>query len=218
MTKRYYFFDLDGTLADTDHDIRAAWKVALAKLGLESPDFDAKFVAGPPLEEMLKALFPREYTEALGDAARREFGLAYDTCGFPNTPEYPGVMGAARRLRDAGARVFIVTNKRWRGATALAAKYGWMDVFEGLYTGDMFCEVAGGGGGRMRKPELLRYVIETLKAPPEECVMVGDTVSDFEAAKRNGIASVAVGWGYGKPEELAMADRLVTRPEELTVV
>ena len=32
--KRFWFFDLDGTLADTDGDIRLAWKAALADLGL----------------------------------------------------------------------------------------------------------------------------------------------------------------------------------------
>ena len=46
---KYVFFDLDGTLADTDPDIRRAWKAALVDLKLECPDFDAKFVAGPRL-------------------------------------------------------------------------------------------------------------------------------------------------------------------------
>ena len=54
---KYYFFDLDGTLADTDGDIRASWKAALADLGVSCPTFDKEFVAGPPLEEMAKKLF-----------------------------------------------------------------------------------------------------------------------------------------------------------------
>ena len=35
--KKLWFFDLDGTLADTDRDIREAWKATLADLGLECP-------------------------------------------------------------------------------------------------------------------------------------------------------------------------------------
>jgi len=210
---RFYFFDLDGTLADTDRDIRLAWKTALKALGLESPDFDRKFVAGPPLEEMLKLLFPAQYTDELGAAARREFGLAYDACGFPNTPEYPGVMDRVRALRASGARVFIVTNKRWLGARAIAEKYGWMDVFEGLYTGDMHADDPA--IGKLRKPELLARVMAELGAEPSACVMVGDTCNDFEAARRNGISSVAVAWGYGKPEELAQADRIARTPGEI---
>ena len=56
--KRFWFFDLDGTLADTDGDIRLAWKAALADLGLACPTFDRDFIAGPPIDEMVKKLFP----------------------------------------------------------------------------------------------------------------------------------------------------------------
>ena len=63
--KRFCFFDLDGTLADTDPDIRRSWKAALADLGLECPDFDEKFVAGPPIDEMTRILFPGIFTASL---------------------------------------------------------------------------------------------------------------------------------------------------------
>ena len=43
--KKLWFFDLDGTLADTDRDIREAWKATLVDLGLECPGFDDGFVA-----------------------------------------------------------------------------------------------------------------------------------------------------------------------------
>jgi len=213
MDKKFYFFDLDGTLADTDCDIRLAWKATLKSLGLESPDFDDKYVTGPPIREILLLLFPTRYTPELEEAARTAFGGFYDNCGFPNTPEYPGVMDRVRQLKAAGARVFIATNKRWLGAKAIAEKYRWLDVFEGLYTGDMNKD--NPSIGVLRKPELLARIMAEQGAKPEECVMVGDTCNDFEAAQKNGIASVAVSWGYGKPEELAMADRIVKTPQEI---
>ena len=40
----------DPTLADTDGDIRLAWKAALADLGLDCPTFDRDFIAGPPMK------------------------------------------------------------------------------------------------------------------------------------------------------------------------
>ena len=45
--KNYWFFDLDGTLADTDTDIREAWKATLSDLGLNHPRFDEIFVVTP---------------------------------------------------------------------------------------------------------------------------------------------------------------------------
>ncbi len=211
--KKYWFFDLDGTLADTDPDIRVSWKAALADLGVDCPDFDRDFVAGPPIEEMAKKLLPGVYTDALGLAIRERFGFHYDHDGFPNTSEYPGVMDAVRRVRAAGAHVFIATNKRFEGATAMAAKFGWMDVFEKLYAGDMHKDDPS--IGKMRKPELLAFILRELGAKPEECVMVGDTANDFEAAEKNGIESVAVAWGYGTEDEFRQAARLARTPSEI---
>ncbi len=211
--KRFWFFDLDGTLADTDGDIRLAWKAALADMDVECPNFDRDFVAGPPIEEMARRLMPDTYTDEFGEELRRLFGRHYDGDGFPTTREYPGVMERVRALRDAGARVFIATNKRWEGASALAAKFGWMDVFERLYTGDMFKNDPT--VGKMRKPQLLAYIMREVGAKPEECVMVGDTSSDFEAAEKNMIESVAVTWGYGKNEELRAATRVASTPQEI---
>ena len=212
MTK-IYFFDLDGTLADTDPDIRASWKAAMADLGLVCPTFDRDFIAGPTLEEMAAKLFPDRYTPELGQRLSDRFAFHYDHDGFPNTPEYPGVLDAVRRLKAAGHRVFIATNKRYAGASAMAKHFGWDRVFEKIYTGDMHKDDPA--IGKMRKPELLKFILAELGAKPEDCVMVGDTINDFEAAQMNGIPSVAVTWGYGTDAERRQAGRIVSSPEEI---
>lgn len=211
--KRIWFFDLDGTLADTDRDIREAWKLALADLGLACPDFDAKFVAGPPIDEMVRTLFPGCATARLIDDVRAGFAHHYDHDGFPNTAEYPGVLDRVRALKASGDKAYIVTNKRFVGATAMAKKFGWDRVFDGLYAGDMYKDDPA--IGKLRKSELLKRILAELGVTATTCAMVGDTESDFEAARANGIASVAVAWGYGTPEELACADRIVRVAEEI---
>ena len=212
MKKHTWLFDLDGTLADTDGDIRASWKAAMSDLGIACENFDRDFVAGPPLEEMAKRLFPDLYTPELGERLRERFGFHYDHDGFPNTPEYPGVMDAVRALKARGDTLVIATNKRFAGAKAMAAHFGWDGVFDALYTGDMH---AGDAIGKLRKPALLALILSERALDPADCTMVGDTVNDFEAAKANGIRSIGVAWGYGKAEELALADRVVRAPEEI---
>ena len=197
--KRFCFFDLDGTLADTDPDIRGAWKAALAELGLECPAFDEQFVAGPPIDEMTRILFPDRFTQELADSIRMRFAAHYDNDGFPETREYPGVMDEVRRLKAEGRVVAIVTNKRYAGATAMARHFGWDTVFDGVFAGDM-------EPPKVRKPELLARVMARYGARAEDCALVGDTMSDFEAARANGVLSVGVEWGYGRPDELAAAD------------
>ena len=208
--RRFWFFDLDGTLADTDRDIREAWKAALRDLGLDCPRFDEVFVAGPPIDEMTRRLFPDRFTPALADDVRRLFASHYDGDGFPNTYEYPGVLAEVRAVAAAGATAAIVTNKRHAGATAMARRFGWNGVFAGgVWSGDMF------PGRKLAKTELLAEVMRRLGAAPGESVMVGDTASDFEAARANGVFSVGVEWGYGRPDELAAADVTVSAPGEL---
>ena len=207
---KFWFFDLDGTLADTDRDIREAWKAALRDLGLDCPRFDEVFVAGPPIDEMTRRLFPDRFTPALADDVRRLFASHYDGDGFPNTYEYPGVLDEVRAVAAAGATAAIVTNKRHAGATAMARRFGWNGVFAGgVWSGDMF------PGRKLAKTELLAVVMQRLGAAPGESVMVGDTASDFEAARANGVFSVGVEWGYGRPDELAEADVTVSAPCEL---
>ena len=195
--RKFWFFDLDGTLADTDRDIREAWKAALRDLGLDCPRFDEVFVAGPPIDEMTRRLFPDRFTPALADDVRRLFARHYDNDGFPNTFEYPGVLAEVRAVAAAGA-------------TAMARRFGWNGVFAGgVWSGDMF------PGRKLAKTELLAVVMQRLGAAPGESVMVGDTASDFEAARANGVFSVGVEWGYGRPDELAEADVTVSAPCEL---
>ena len=206
------FFDLDGTLADTDADIRLSWKAAMSDLGLDCPRFDEVFVAGPSIEDMTRTLFPDKFTPALAADIREGFGRHYDGDGFPLTREYPGVIDVVRKLKQEGKRVFIATNKRYIGAKLIAAHFGWDGIFDGLYAGDMHMhdEI-----GKLAKSELLALALRETGASPGECVMVGDTSSDFKAAAANSMRSIGVSWGYGTPEELAAASAIVDSPTAL---
>lgn len=214
---RHCFFDLDGTLADTDPDIRGSWKAALRDLGLECPDFDEKFVAGPPFDEMARILFPERFTQKLADSIRRLFASHYDHDGFPLTREYPGVLDAVRAIRERGNRVYVITNKRYAGAMAMARHFGWDRVFDGIYAGDMHRDDPK--IGVLRKPALLRMVMEARGIAAADAVLVGDTALDFEAAAANGVKSVGVEWGYGKADELKAADvRVASVADMLSVI
>lgn len=209
--KRVWFFDLDGTLADTDADIRGAWKATLADLGIVCENFDRDFVAGPPLEDMAFRLIPG-CTMELALAIREGFGRHYDSDGFPSTVEYPGVTDAVRKIKAAGAKAFIATNKRFAGATAMSRRFGWDALFDGLYAGDMHKDDSI---GKLSKEKLLALAMAEIGVAPGECVMVGDTANDFAAAAAVGMESVGVTWGYGTPQELALATRLANTAREI---
>ena len=55
---KHIFFDLDGTLFDTQRDLKHAWKTVIAGYGRAIPDFEDIYRIGPPLQEIVKVLFP----------------------------------------------------------------------------------------------------------------------------------------------------------------
>ena len=198
---RHWFFDLDGTLARTGEDIVAAWKKSIADLGRECPRFDEVFSIGPTLDKVVYDLFDDATPELVAQMVER-FRPNYDESGFPCTEPYPGVPEWLAELKAAGARLYIVTNKRHAPTHGIVRKFGWDSLFDGVWSFDSF------PGVKYKKPDLLAHLLQTLPADPSDAVMVGDTKGDIDAGKANGMRTIGVTWGYGSRDELAGADEL----------
>lgn len=210
--KKIWFFDLDGTLADTDGDIRGSWLKTILELGLDRSRFEERFVTGPSIDDIVKTIYPERYSPGLVEDIRLGFARHYDNGGFPTTVEFPGVLERVKEIKSSGAEVFIATNKRHVATKIMAAHFGWDKIFDGLYSADMHRDDPI---GKLSKGELLALILREKGATAADAVMVGDTASDFNAAKENGMESVGVTWGYGKKEELALATRLAAVPAEI---
>ena len=199
--RHHWFFDLDGTLARTGEDIIAAWKQSLADLGRECPHFDEVFTIGPTLDKVVYQLFDDASPELVEQMVAR-FRPNYDESGFPNTVPYPGVPDWLQSLKAAGAKLYIVTNKRHAPTQGIVRKFGWDSLFDGVWSFDSF------PGVKYKKPDLLAHLLTTHAIDPSDAVMVGDTKGDVEAGRANGLYTVGVTWGYGSREELVNANEL----------
>lgn len=197
----HWFFDFDGTLCDTEADIKAAWRRALAALGRECPHFDSVYKTGPTIDKVVHMLFA-DATPRLVEDVRGLFKKFYDAGGFPSTRPYPWTPGWIESLKSEGRHVYVATNKRYGPLVPLMAKMGWTDVFDGFYAFDMF------PGEKLRKSELLCRVMEERGIAAEDAVMVGDTAGDVEAGREAGLYTIGCTWGYGTREELEGADEI----------
>ena len=199
--RRHWFFDFDGTLARTGEDIVFAWKKAMSDMGLSCPRFDEVFRIGPTLEKMAYELFDGATPELVAELAER-FRTVYDESGFPNTVPYPGVPERLSALKESGAKIYIVTNKRHSATQRIVKALGWETLFDGVWSFDSI------PGVKYTKPELLARLLGELGISPSDAVMVGDTKGDIDAGKANGVRTVGVTWGYGSREELSEADEI----------
>ncbi len=202
---RNWFFDFDGTLADTEPDIRGTWLRALASLGLDCPGFAKVYRTGPSLDDISRALFPG-ISAAMLEKIRETFKREYDSSPLALSVPYPGAEEWLRRLRAEGRRLFILSNKRMAPLVRLVGRYGWDGLFDGLYTGDM------NPAAKRPKPVLFADALRERGIAPGDAVVVGDTAGDVEAARANGAFAIGAAWGYGGPGALDGADAVLDSP------
>ena len=197
--RRHWFFDFDGTLCDTEADIKRAWRAALRELGRDCPKFDAVYRTGPTLDQVTYMLFD-DATPELVEQIRARFKTCYDQGGFPETKPYPWVPAWLAALKAKGCHLYVATNKRYSPMGALMRKMGWEDLFDGYYSFDMYA------GEKLTKAALLARVLAERGIDPADAVMVGDTRGDVEAGKAAGLYTIGCTWGYGTRAELEGAD------------
>lgn len=212
--RQHWFFDFDGTLCDTEADIKSAWRAALRNIGRDCPHFDRVYRTGPTLEQVVYMLFD-DATPALVDAVKAQFRTCYDASGFPATRPYPWVPAWLADLKRQGCRIYVATNKRWAPTRILMEKLGWVSLFDGFYTVDMFVDPAAKAATSaalpkrsLTKAELLAEVMRARGIAPADAVMVGDTQGDVTSGAAVGMYTIGCTWGYGTREELEGANEI----------
>jgi HAD superfamily hydrolase (TIGR01549 family) len=207
------FFDLDGTLIDTDDVVieRAArWLQPLARL---FPQGDPKRVLrwaimaseGPTnaFLTFLDILGLDDELFTLGDRLRRLRGL--------RTPaNFQPVDGIVEAVRELSGRypLGVVTTRSRRDAQAFLEQHTLKDCFSLVVTHE--------DTRRLKPhPEPIRYAAEQLGVAVERCLMVGDTGLDVRAAKAAGACAVGVLCGFGERGDLAGADLILETTAEL---
>ncbi len=208
--RQILLFDLDGTITDSQLGITRSAAYALARFGIHIEDPSTlKFFVGPPLHDS----FVEHYGFSAEEASRavdtyREY---YREKGIFENEVYPGVPEMLQRLKENGRRIIMATSK----PTVFARR-----ILEHFSLDGYFSYVSGAelSGVRNNKDEVIGYALEQCGITDRsQCVMVGDRKHDIIGAKKTGLASVGVLYGYGdRPElETAGADRIAEDVDEL---
>ena len=190
---RAVVFDLDGTLVDSLPGQQAAFNEVLGEdgyppLGLEVAttlvgDGVAKFVERG-VAHVGWDLAPEDLPGLVS-----RFVARYAKNPTRLTKPYPGVAETLCRLRRAGFKLGVCTNKTHDLSVAILGELG----LEGY-----FGAVIGGDSRDRRKPhpEPLLAALGELGVAPSAAVMVGDSRNDVLVARRAGLPAIAVSYGY----------------------
>ena len=207
---QYLFFDLDGTLTDPGEGITNSIIYALEKFGISVKDRAELYpFIGPPLVDSFMKYYGFSHEKAmLAVEYYREYFR--DRGIFENTP-YEGITNTLKALKDAGKTLVIATSKPEPFAKRIVEHFGFSEYFS-LVAGASFDEV------RSEKWDVIEYALSSIGITDRKTVvMIGDRKHDIIGAKKTGLDSVGVLWGYGDREELteAGADHIVERPQDL---
>lgn len=201
MRPRFYsravLFDLDGTLLDTVPDIAAAVDRALLDLGLPAagPERARGWVgdgAGKLLERALR--HAGADAAALQERALQLFLRHYSEEFTARSLPYPGAMEALQALSARGLRLAVCTNKPSAFVQPLLEHFGMARYF-GLRIG------ADDLPQKKPHPAPLLHIAAAYGLTAEQCLMVGDSVNDMEAARaaQMPVAAVSYGYNHGGP-------------------
>ncbi|KWV16896.1 HAD-IA family hydrolase [Xanthomonas translucens] len=198
MSASTLFFDLDGTLVDSEAGIVGSIRHAFAALGRPAPaPQQLRAWIGPPLRDSFKDYFAGD--QALVAQALALYRERYDAQGWREHTVFPEIGAAVAALAAAGHRFAVVTSKNERFARRIVATLPFAAHFE---------EIVGASddGARRAKPDLIAEALRRLSLQPAQCVMIGDRRMDIDGANHHGMRSIGVLWGFGDEAELRQAD------------
>lgn len=186
-------FDLDGTLADTAPDLIGALNVIAARECWPALDPVAdRITAGAGGRALLRRGMAGAgivADEARVDALFQPFLDAYAARIADESRLFPGAVACLDALAADGWALGVCTNKPEGLARALLDALGVADRFGALLGADTL---------PVRKPDP-RPLLETiarLGAAPARSVLVGDTITDIETARRAALPCILCRFGY----------------------
>lgn len=202
-------FDLDGTIANSIHDLANAVNYGLSKLGYPEHSVESyKLKVGNGAMKLCERALPddrKSDTGRLHELFREYYRLHY----MDNTAAYCGIPELMKKLSDNGVTLAVATNKPQDVAREIVAK---------LLPEITFVKILGGTDDRPKKPDpaVIREILADMSSD-SIVFMIGDSNVDIRTAKNSGLISIGCLWGFRSREELEAegADHIAASPMQV---
>ena len=201
-------FDLDGTLIDSRLDLANAVNATRTHMGMERLANERVYsYVGNGAPVLIRRAMGEQATEAELQEALEFFLEYYRDHDLDHTCLYPGVPESLDRLRAAGKKMAVLTNKPVRMSR---------HIVDGLGVGSCFFQVYGGNSFEFKKPNPIgaETLMREAGVDRSAALMVGDSSVDVQTARNARILCCGVTYGFA-PESLAdpAPDLVVDRME-----
>lgn len=206
-------YDLDGTLIDSARDMCVAVSRVLADHGLPPiNEDDARHFMGEGSKITMRRAFAkngRTLDEDTATAVTRDFVRYYEADPVSHTIAFDGVAEVLARFARLGLKQGICTNK-FENPSRM--------ILDHLKLMPPITDVAGADTFTVRKPDPghILQLIARMGGQRDRAVMIGDSISDVQAAHGADMPVVLVSWGYtATPARQLGAEAVIERFSDL---
>jgi len=216
MSVKAVVFDLDGTIVDFTLDYKSARAEVIEYLGNQGFP-QSIFSLNESVFEMLKKLEiyiqNNRITDKNYSKLKRDI-LAilekYEMESAMSTQLLPGILETLQALKKMKLKLGIFTVNSQKSTEHILSTFQLKPFFQAVITRDSVPTVKP-------NPIHLETALKSLKAKPEETLVVGDSVWDMKTATELHVFAVGASTGVSSPEELtrAGANCLISSPTDL---
>lgn len=206
----HILFDLDGTLTNPEEGITKCVAHALEHFGVHpSNKRELRKFIGPPLKDSFMEFYGFSESDAL--LAIEKYRERFSTVGIFENKLYSGTVKMLQNLKALGITLAVASSKPEVYTKKIIEHFDLSEFFDAVCGSEL-------DGKRTAKSEVIKYALSFLGNPPlDDTIMVGDRKHDIIGAKKVGIRSIGVLYGFGSLDELvaAKADYIAEKTAEV---
>ena len=194
----YILFDLDGTLTNPEIGITNCVMYALEKFGIKVEDRKQlhPFI-GPPIQTSFREFYG--FSEEDSKQAVVWYRERFAEKGLYENELYEGITELLETLKKQGKKLILATCKLDEYAVEILKYFKLYKYFD-------FVAGSTRDGSRGEKEEVIAYALQSNGIEGRsDVIMVGDRKYDIIGAKKNGLDSMGVLFGFGDYVELKEA-------------
>lgn len=190
MDTRLIIFDLDGTLLNTLEDLTDSLNVVLDAHGMPLHSKQAvKGFVGNGVRKLIERAVPGGEDNPWFEMVLDENKAYYREHMDIKTVPYPGVLRALKKLKEAGYKTAIASNKYDTATQGLKEKFFADSIDAALGDGVV--------ATKKPQPEIIYELMRRLDiTKPKNVLYVGDSDVDIQTAANAGIGCISVSWGF----------------------
>lgn len=189
MKYKAVIFDMDGTILNTLEDLKNTTNYSLRQFNMPERTLEeVRMFVGNGIRKLVERAVPAGTSAEKIDEVLDVFLKYYEVHSADNTSSYPGIHELVEKLKAAGIKTAVSTNKADAPAQELGKEY-----FNGIF--DL---IVGQRDGLRTKPspDSVNEILKILNIQKKDAVYVGDSDVDVQTAANSGLDFIGVSWGF----------------------